>query len=528
MAITTTSGYKVGKQPIAQSFYIDEPRGIYCTKFDLFLKSADENAPIQVQIRPMINGFPSSTRIIPGSIKSLPGNTFSSGASVSADASTATAFEFDEPVYLQGETDYALVVIADSKDYEIYIAEINEFTVGSTEKRVNKQPTLGSLFYSQNGVSFTASQNQDLTFKLYKAKFKFTSAKVALHNSPLPKQLLKNNPIVTVKNSNAIKVVHPNHGMQVGQPVSLSGVDSNGVGGIFASTLNKRYNLTAVDHSGYQFTADSAADSDAIGGGSSVQSTKNILYNTIYPNFATITPHSQQIDAAIKTTTGKSYAGGETSFQKETSFRTIKLNENNTDDIIRMIAHDSAETSELGAGVKSLNMQLELTNADSSAAPMIDLQRSSVGLISNIIDKQASSVTSGFNVPLVFVDETSPTSGSSAAKHLTRMIKLGEDAVGLKVLLSANRPDGSDFQLYFRTASGETSLRAQSFVLASQESTIQTNDNPFSFNEYTYLIGGIGGDITAFDKFQLKIVMRSTNQAKVPKISDLRVIALGV
>ena len=133
------------------------------------------------------------------------------------------------------------MVITDSKDYEIFVAEINEFVVGSTEKRVNKQPTLGSLFYSQNGATFTPAQNQDLTFKLYKAKFKHNTATVSLHNAPLPKELLRKDPIVTIKNSQVVKVFHPNHGMQVGQPIVLSGVDSGGVGGILASTLNKRY-----------------------------------------------------------------------------------------------------------------------------------------------------------------------------------------------------------------------------------------------------------------------------------------------
>ena len=529
MAITTTTGYRVGKQPLAQSFFVDEPRGIYCTKIDLFFKAADETSPVQVQIRPMVNGFPSSTRIIPGSIKSVPGSFFTGGSNVSTDATVATPFEFAEPVYLQGNTDYALVVIADSKDYEIYIAEVNEFVVGSTEKRVNSQPTLGSIFYSQNGATFTPAQNQDLTFKLYKAKFKYRNAIVSLHNAKVPNQLLRNNPIVTIKNSAVVKVIHPNHGMQVGQPVTLSGVDANGVGGIFASTLNKKYNLTAVDHTGYQFNADSSADSDAIGGGSLVQSTKNIQYNTIYPNFATLVPQSQQIDASIRTTTGKSYAGSETSFQKSPDFLTVKLNENNTDNVLRLVAHDSAETSELGSGVKSLDMQLELLNADSNAAPMIDLLRSSVALISNIIDKQSSSPATGFNVPLTdtFVDETSATAGSSAAKHLTRVIRLEEEAVGLKVLLSANRPETTDFQVYFRTATADQNIRDVDFTLASQENTVQSNDNQSVFSEYTYLIGGTGGDLTAFVKFQLKIVMRSSNQALVPLISDLRVIALS-
>ena len=42
------------------------------------------------------------------------------------------------------------------------------------------------------------------------------------------------------------------------------------------------------------------------------------------------------------------------------------------------------------------------------------------------------------------------------------------------------------------------------------------------------LAGGLGGDLTAFTKFQVKIVFRSTSQSKVPKIRELRVIALGV
>ena len=38
MAVTST-GYQLNKQPIAQSFFIDEPNGIYVTKVDLFFDS---------------------------------------------------------------------------------------------------------------------------------------------------------------------------------------------------------------------------------------------------------------------------------------------------------------------------------------------------------------------------------------------------------------------------------------------------------------------------------------------------------
>ena len=316
--------------------------------------------------------------------------------------------------------------------------------------------------------------------------------------------------------------------MQVGQPVTLSGVDSSGVGGIFASTLNKKYNITSMDFTGYTFTADSAADSDAIGGGSLIQSTKNIQYTTIYPNIASIVPQARAIAAKIKTTSGKSYAGSETAFQKGSSFERVIINENNTTDTLKLIAHDSAQTTELGAGVKSLDMEIDLIGADSSSAPMIDLQRTSVGLYSNAIDKQASSITANFNVPLSFTAETNKIGGSSASKHLTIPITLGAPAVGLKVLIVANRPRETDFELYFRTASEDQLIRDKDYTLVSPETSIPSDENDQIFRQYQYLIGGQGGDLSEFIRFQLKIVFRSTNQAKVPVIRSLRAIALSV
>lgn len=526
----TSTGYRVGKQPIAQSFFVAEPGGIYVTKVDLFFEVADENAPVSIEIRPMVNGLPSSSTIIPGSIKSLPGSTFTGGASVSADATTATPFILDEPLFLKGNNEYALVVTADSKDYKIYVAEINEFAVGSTEKRVNKQPTLGSLFYSQNGRTFTPAQNQDLTFRIHRAKFKHQNAKVILQNASVPKQLLSNNPISVDSGSNVVTVFHPHHGLQVGQGVTLSGVDSAGVGGISADTLNKKYNITSMDYTGYKFTADSSATANIRGGGSRIQATKSISYNTIFPNIQTNIPVGTEIAPAVKTTTSKSYAEStDNSFQKSTEFEGIALLENINFDNLKIVANDSAEINQIGAvgvQVKSLEMELNMFG-DSNMAPMIDLQRSSVGLISNVIDKQASGATTNFNVPLNFVDETAKIGGSSASKHLTREVVLEEAAVGLKILIDANRPTSTDFQVYARTCDIDESIVEKDFVLIPQEAEITADDNPNVFRQYDYLYGGLGGDVLDFKKYQIKIVLRSTNQAFSPVLDNLRVIALS-
>ena len=68
-----------------------------------------------------------------------------------------------------------MVITTTDPDYEIYIAQIDEYVVGTTSARVNRNPALGSLFYSQNGGTFSAAQHQDLTFVIHRANFTSTS-----------------------------------------------------------------------------------------------------------------------------------------------------------------------------------------------------------------------------------------------------------------------------------------------------------------------------------------------------------------
>ena len=43
--------------PLAQSFYVEEPTGIFVTSIDLFFFSKDETLPITVQLRRMELGL---------------------------------------------------------------------------------------------------------------------------------------------------------------------------------------------------------------------------------------------------------------------------------------------------------------------------------------------------------------------------------------------------------------------------------------------------------------------------------------
>tara|TARA_B000000609_G_C24179432_1_gene356769 strand:- start:715 stop:2304 length:1590 start_codon:yes stop_codon:yes gene_type:complete len=522
-------GYVSGKNPLAQSFFVPEASGLFLTKIGLYFKStftatANSQLPVSLHLRPMRDGVPVDTQIVPGSVVYKAYNE----VNTSNDATAETQFVFDEPIYLSPFTDYAFCVYAESPEYEIWISQIDETIIGSASATVNRNPSIGSLFYSQNGATFTAEQTQDLKFKLYRAKFTTGVRKSAnISNAKLPRELLTNNPIKTVTGSSDVSIFFPNHGLQVNNTVSLTGATATG--GYSADSLNKDHTITGVDAISYKFAMNSNADSNAVGGGSLVQSTKNIPYSVLYTNMSMINPTETAANFGIRTTKGKSFAGPSTTlYDKETQFTPIELNKTLYSDEAHIVAADSIANTEIAVGAKSLELVASFLTENDFVSPMIDLQRCSMTLIDNVIDKQAATPTAGFNVPLTFVNETNARDGTAAAKHITKPITLESSAVGLKICITAHRPKEADFEVYVRTTqAGGEDIRSKSYKLVDKEQLISSDEDPKRYRQYNYLLGGPGGNFPAFTQFQIKIVMTSTNSAKVPILKDLRAIALS-
>jgi hypothetical protein len=160
--------------PVAETFLVDGtvyPNGIYLSSADLYFATKDSTLPVSIQIRPTVTGYPSSSVIIPMS------EVYKNPADVNIPDSTeiyngigaATNFEFEAPVYLSpGE--YCIVVISNSDKYNLYVAEVGQNVLGTTNK-ITSQPYLGVLFKSQNGSTWTASQSEDLCFRLNQCVF---------------------------------------------------------------------------------------------------------------------------------------------------------------------------------------------------------------------------------------------------------------------------------------------------------------------------------------------------------------------
>ena len=509
--------------PLAQSFMVDDEEGVFITKVGVRFQTKDAAVPVACQIRPTVNGIPSSDDIVPNGTKVLS----PSSVTVSTDATAITNFEFDEPVYLNGNTEYCIVLLADTTSYNVYVARAGGLVLGSTEARVSKQPSLGSMFLSQNARTWTPDQERDLTFTIQRAEFSTAVSYAVLENREVPKFILETDGLLTSNTSTTVEVAALGHGLRVGDKVMISGAVA--AGGITATNLNGNRTVTAVDGYGFRFTAGAAATSTVFGGGSAVSIIPNYMVDAVYPIIETLVPPKTLTTHQAKFISGNSLAGTETTYGKDANFIPMTNNALTGFEFPKMVANSVNEVANLASGVKSTTYRVTLTNSSSKVSPIVDTQRASLVLTHNMVDDQASVVTTGKNVPLNYVAETDALgNGSMLSKHITIPVTLAEEAVGMKILIAANRPSGTDFDVLLRTHDGATdSVLTAQYSPLNKEEAVPTDDNPDVFREYSYLPGGQGGTSDAFTAFQLKIVFRSTNSAKVPVIRDIRAIAMA-
>jgi len=234
-----------GKDPLAQTFLVEETGGCFLTELDLYFETKDNDLPCWVEIRNVVNGYPGA-KILPFGRKLLQ----ASEINTSSTASTATTFTFDSPVYLKEGSEYCFVVRSDSLEPKIWISRMGETDIGGL-RVISKQPHLGVLFKSQNNRSWSASQSEDIKFTMRKAEFNTSAAgNVTLTNNPIGEAItnelgntvyvnrLKSNPLVMTNSSTVLKVKHADHGMySTSNNVTITGVKS-GIETTLASTIS--------------------------------------------------------------------------------------------------------------------------------------------------------------------------------------------------------------------------------------------------------------------------------------------------
>lgn len=507
---TTTNRTVVWTDPLAQTFLVSPvqyPQGIFLSKVRVCFKTKDDVVPVTLQVRPAVNGYPSSSVIYPfGSVSLTPDKVKVTDSPNLDDPTKYTEFIFDAPLYMQpGE--HTFVILANSNKYEMYVAEIGSLDLVEN-RQISEQPYGGSLFLSQNGSTWTADQSSDMMFRLFRYSFAAT---------PVTAQFITNYPEVTATPFDLV------HLITADVTVANTGL-------------------------GYQF------NSEALTGG-------YVGYKPINP----ITDYEMNdglgTRALIPTT-------GDSTFILQAQMSTKNPDVSPFIDITRMgflavnnkinnlgLSNTDIVLIDGGTGyANSTDVTITIsggngTGATAQANVVANVIQSITILDSGFGYTETPTITitpgsgGGSGASAIILGETSRRGGPAAARYISRRVTLndGFDSADLRVYLTAYKPLDSNIHVYVKLLSSSDSdiFDDKEWILLTQlgnanyvsinnsdyrELTFAPGTNGIASNQISYTSNGIS--FNTFRTFAVKIVMSGENTADVPKIRDLRVIAL--
>lgn len=542
--------------PIAQTFFNERDCSI--TSFDVFFakkpKEFTGSEHITGEIRPVVNGYPSATEVL-SSVVLLPDQI-----QVDDFGRKATKFKFDVPVFCKGGQEYAIVLKAPTTtDYEVFICQIGEQLIGQLGI-ADKQPSLGSLFVSQNQFTWSAEQTRDLKYNLYCADYSFSQGVVYLYDDQTDFQM-KRLDYVDIKENQLeiylpdggtqylLRVNHQNHGLFIGDKAELSNLPSNKIGDftsgnyIDLSKLNG-VALEVVDVSNKWYST--YIPSQVIFGTppqgtinliNPIKSAKNKHYNMVLLNGTYIAQSGTDIDVELKTISGRSYhAKGQIPYIKQ-QWKKTDFNKEEFFPIPQMIASetnrkhrfDSSKTSFWDG--QSLVYRISLSTRDRYVTPVLDIERLSAIIVGNYVNNPQQTeptlfpeigyvgdLESGFVKE--FVSELEPSGGSVLNKYITKPIKTQFPNVGLNIYATYIQTEANQVRFFIRTSNSSdrtsfedlpwTELVINNAKVGTKMEVDMVYEAPAEFNAY-----------------QIKITMAASNSSSVPIIDDFRCTALG-
>lgn len=517
-----TSGYK---DPIAQTFFVraaDYPDGIFVSSIDLFFKNKGETLPVEVQIRPTVNGQPSSDKIIPGAtavvdIEDINISNFPN----TSNSMTATKFTFPSPVYLSPSYEYAIVGLTDDFGYDYYSAELGGTIIG-TDQKISKQPFLGSFFKSQNGYTWTPLQNEDLMFVLNKAKFTTSSGTAIFDENKV--ELLK----------------------EISSNVAYNAFDSNKAN-TYYDAFELRSDAIEINNTQLQYYFKGAANSTKV-------------LDTAYTNFNA----DKKFDLEKRNVlfnpqlTNKSMTVRVDMKTKNEDVSPIIYHNRQNMVVIENLINDTGLTADRftitnpGTNYDEDNAYITISSnvgyganawavADPETGNIVSIVVDSPGVgyvddvTATIVGPRSSDATVSIST------ETGSSGGPAIARYISKTVTLldGFDAGDLRVFLTAVKPPGSNVNVYYkvRNSLDPNPIEDRNWVRMTQK----TSQYAFSVNrdpvEYEYRPSLTSNNITystdtttykTFNQFALKIVLssRSTVANAIPYILDVRGIAL--
>ncbi len=275
-------------------------------------------------------------------------------------------------------------------------------------------------------------------------------------------------------------------------------------------------------------------------GGYEIKATQNMPFEVITPIVHNVTTTGTALGCEVRTTSSTSISGDEDSYLDE-GFESITIGEPNYLDTPRAVYSKVNEDEKLDQveGNKSLQMRLTLGTTNNKVSPVIDAQRVSTILTNNRVNSVVSNYATDNRVKSITDDPT-------ACQYITKELQLENSATSIKIILSGHtNPDanirafyavGNDpgFEPIFTPFPGYNNLNNRGKIITPQnndglsDSLVTPSSqsgfgNNAAFKEYTFT----ADSLPSFRYYRIKLLLTSTSQVFVPKVKDLRVMALA-
>ena len=282
-------------------------------------------------------------------------------------------------------------------------------------------------------------------------------------------------------------------------------------------------------------------------GGFNIKATQNMPFELISPQVHNITVAGTKVSAEMRTVSGTSLDDGagkgiDLPFSDK-GYETITLNKTNFMNTPRCIASRVNETNnsiiQQFPGDRSFNMRLNLESNDSRVSPIVDTQRANIILTSNRCDSPILDYIDDPRSSDIFMDP-------SGCQYISKENVLSNAATSIQIILDAHVSayndircfyaisDTANFEPIFVPFPGYTNLNNIGEVVNKEKNDgrpdkmVAYSDPGFLSNEIDFKEYAWSADnLPKFLSYRIKIILASTNQVYVPRISDLRVITLA-
>lgn len=497
--------------------------GVFLTSIDLFFKTkptdSQELLPFTVAISKVENGLPANDIIAEKTLEAP--YVMTSNTPSLSNTSTITKFTFTDPVYLLPGTEYAIKLITESPDYQVWTASLGgEYTDESGNvRRISEQPYVGNFFKSQNASNWNPILNQDLMFRVNRALFQ-TSPSVINFNIVPNKELQTNTIMDMIKISATEQQFAPtsityevNSYLTDGTSAGYLKINNNEIynfgkdTNISSASSKRRRFIPSANVEGVNVRVTMATTDDSVA---------PIINRERFGVFALqhVINNAGIANNLISITNGGSHS-------------------NASNIVVTISAPDTA------TGVRATANVLPNMLSGGSVTAVNIINPGSGYLTTPTITIVEAAATS--NATAVINGETDASGGNILSKYQTKIVTLedGFDSGDLVVRMNAYKPQGTDIAVYFKVLS---SLDSDPFlskkwqkmtVVTDKVSPDQTTAVPLEFRyslnsgTISYFDGArtlpLGG---TFKYFAVKIRMTAEDPTVTPAVESLRVIAV--